>query len=111
MTAVPDARSHPRFKLEIEIQVCSRACIVLMGRTVDISESGIAAMIRIDVPMGELVKLGFALPLGKVMIYALGRETNAFRCGFQFAESNSALELIRHTCRDLAIDQSPIEIA
>jgi hypothetical protein len=57
------------------------------------------------------VKLDFALPLGKIMIYAIGRERNAFRYGFQFAESNSALELIRHTCRDLAIDQSPIEIA
>jgi hypothetical protein len=111
MTAIPETRGYPRFKLEIEIQVCSRACVVLMGRTVDISESGIAAMIRIEAPMGQLVKLDFALPSGKIMIYAIGRERNAFRYGFQFAESNSALELIRHTCRDLAIDQSPIEIA
>ncbi len=111
MAIIPDARDYPRFKLDIEIQVCSRACVVLRGRTVDISESGIAALIRIEVPMGELVKLDFVLPLGKVMIYAIGRERNAFRYGFQFAESNSALELIRHTCRDLAIDRSLIGIA
>jgi hypothetical protein len=84
---------------------------MLMGRTLEISESGIAAMIRIDAPMGELLKLDFALPLGKVKICAIGRERNAFRYGFQFAESNSALELIRHTCRDLAIDQSLIGTA
>ena len=111
MTATTDARRYPRFRLEIEIQVCSRACVVLMGRTVDISESGIAAMIRIEAPMGQLVKLDFALPSGKIMIYAIGRERNAFRYGFQFAESNSALELIRHTCGDLAIDQSLIGVA
>jgi hypothetical protein len=80
-------------------------------RTVDISESGIAAMIRIEVPMSELVKLDFALPLGKVKIYAIGRERNAFRYGFEFAESNSSLELIRQTCCQFALAQSLIEIA
>lgn len=111
MTASPHPGSYPRFKLEIEIQICSRAYVVLRGRTVDISESGIAAMLRIEVPMGELVKLDFSLPLGKVTIYAIGRERNAFRYGFQFAESNPALDLIRQTCRDLAIDQSLIGTA
>ena len=36
---------------------------------------------------------------------------NVASYGFQFTESNSALEIIRPTCRDLAIDQSPIEVA
>jgi hypothetical protein len=61
--------------------------------------------------MGELVKLDFMLPLGRVSIYAIGRQRSAFRYGFQFAESDSALEHIRHICRDLALDQSLIEIA
>jgi PilZ domain len=106
-----DFRGYPRFKLEIDIRVCSRAGVVLTGRTVDISESGIAAMLRMEVPLGELVKLDFMLPLGRIIIYAIGRQRNAFRYGFQFAESDSALEHIRHTCRDLALDQSLIEIA
>ena len=111
MKTTTDFRGYPRFKLEIEIQVCSRACVVLTGRTVDISESGIAAMLRMEVPLGELVKLDFMLPLGRVIIYAIGRQRSAFRYGFQFAESDSALEHIRHTCRELSIDQSLIEIA
>jgi hypothetical protein len=112
MTAITvDARRHPRFKLEVDIRIHSRTSGVLTGRTVDISESGIAAMLRIEVPLGEVVKLDFALPLGEVAIYAIGRQRNAFRYGFQFTESNSALEIIRPTCRDLAIDQSPIEVA
>jgi hypothetical protein len=111
MTATTDARGYPRFKLEIEIHVCSRAGVVLTGRTVDISESGIAAMLRMEVPLGELVKVDFTLPLGRVIIYAIGRQRSAFRYGFQFAESNSALELVRQTCRDFAIDHSLNRIA
>jgi hypothetical protein len=106
-----DARGHPRFKLEVDIRISSRTCGVLMGRTVDISESGIAAMLKVEVPTGEIVKLDFRPPLGQVRIYAIGRQRNAFRYGFQFTELNSALEIIRQTCRDLAVDQSLIEIA
>jgi PilZ domain len=106
-----DARSHPRFKLRVDIRIHSRTCGLLTGRTVDISESGIGIMLKIEVPLGEVVKLDFAVPLGNITIYAIGRQRNAFRYGFQFTESNSALEIIRPTCRDLAIDQSPIEVA
>ena len=101
-----DARGHPRFKLEVDILINSRTCGLLKGHTVDISESGIAVMLRIEVPLGEVVELNLTLPLGHVAIYAIGRQRNAFRYGFQFTESNSALEIIRPTCRDLAVDQS-----
>jgi hypothetical protein len=106
-----ESRGHPRFTLEVDIRIHSRTCGVLTGQTVDISESGIAAMLRIEVPLDEVVKLDFTLPLGKVTIYAIGRQRNAFRYGFEFTESNSALEIIRSTCRDLAVDLSLIWIA
>ena len=83
---------------------------MLKGRTVDISESGIAAMLRLEVPLGELVKLDFTLPLGDVTIYAIGRQRNTFRFGFEFIESNHVHEIIRHTCRDLDVDQALIAI-
>jgi hypothetical protein len=45
-----DARRRPRFKIDVEISINSRTCGLLTGHTGDISESGIAAMLRIEVP-------------------------------------------------------------
>jgi len=56
--------------------------------------------------MGEVVELNFTPPFGPVTTYAIVRQRNAFRYGFQFLESNGANEVIRHSCRQLAVDQS-----
>jgi hypothetical protein len=101
-----DLRRQPRFKIEVDITINSRTCGILKGRSVDISESGIAAMLRIEAPLGEVVKLDFALPCGPMTIQAIGRQRNAFRYGFEFLDSNTTNEIIRRTCRDLAVDQS-----
>jgi hypothetical protein len=101
-----DARRHPRFKLDVEIRVYSRNEPVVRGYTVDISESGIGAMLREEVPLNEVVRLEFTLPLGPVEVHALVRQRNAFRYGFQFLESDSAHDLIAQTCRELAVEQS-----
>jgi len=79
---------------------------MLKGHTVDLSESGISAMLTIEVPMGEVVELDFTLPFGPVKIYAMVRQRNAFRYGFQFLDSNSLQDVIRPTCRQLALEQS-----
>jgi hypothetical protein len=100
-----DARRHPRYKLAVDITVYSRTCGVLRGRTVDISESGISAMLKIEALIGELVELEFTLPLGPVMTYAAVRQRNAFRYGFQFLELDDA-EVIRSTCRQLSVEQT-----
>ena len=99
-----DARRHPRFKIEVDIKINSKTCGTLKGHTVDISESGISAMLRIEVPLGEVVELDFYLPLGPVKIYAVVRQRNAFRYGFQFVESSAAHEIIQSTCRQLAVE-------
>jgi PilZ domain-containing protein len=101
-----DARRHPRFKVAVAVRIHSRTSGVLKGDTVDISESGLAAMFRMEVPMGEVVELSFTLPMGPVAIYAIVRQRNAFRYGFQFLESNGASEIIRQSCRQLAVDQA-----
>jgi PilZ domain-containing protein len=100
-------RSKPRFKIEIDITVNSRTCGVLSGYAVDISESGIAAMLPNEALLGENVELNFTLPSGAVTIQAVVRQRRAFRYGFEFVNSDSMHELIRRTCRDLAIGQSP----
>ena len=103
---IVDARRQPRFKLKVDISVNSRTCGLLKGHTVDISESGISAMLRIEVPLNEVVELNFVLPFGRVTIYAMVRQRNAFRYGFQFMESTFVQEVIRPTCRQLAVEQN-----
>jgi len=101
-----DARRHPRFRLEVDIRIDSRTAGVLKGRTVDISESGISALLKLEVPLGEFVELEFMLPFGPVTVYATVRQRNAFRYGFQFVESHSAHKIIQATCRWLSAQQA-----
>lgn len=101
-----DPRRHPRFTFQTGIRVYARDCEVVRGETVDLSQSGVAAMMRVEVPLGEVVRLEFSVPSGDVEIHAVVRQRNAFRYGFQFLESSSAQDLIGRTCRDLAIKQA-----
>ena len=79
-----DARGHPRLKLEVDIRINSRRCGLLKGLTIDISESGIAAMLTLEAPLREIVELDFTLPSGPVVIFAAARQRNTFRYGFEF---------------------------
>jgi hypothetical protein len=101
-----DARRQPRFKLEVDVRIDSKTCGVLQGHSVDISESGISAMLKLEVPVGELVELKFTLPFGPVTVYATVRQRNAFRYGFQFVESHASHSVIQATCRSLQLEQS-----
>jgi len=100
-----EARRHPRYKLETDIRVYPRNSPVVRGHTVDISESGISAMLRVDVPVGEVVRLEFSLNSTDVEVHALVRQHNAFRYGFQFVGTN-AQDIIARTCRQLSLEQS-----
>ena len=102
---VVDQRHRPRFKIEVAITVNSRTCGRLQGHTVDISESGISAILKLEVPVGEMVELEFTLPFGVVITYAMVRQRNAFRYGFQFVESAGVDKTIRDTCRHLEVEQ------
>jgi mevalonate pyrophosphate decarboxylase len=101
-----DARRHPRHKLEVSICVYPRNASVVRGHTVDISETGISAMLRVEVTVGEVVRLEFELPEGPVEVHAMVRQRNAFRYGMQFVESGSVLASIARTCSQLAMEQS-----
>lgn len=104
---IGDARRHPRFEFKTQIRVYARDSQVARGETVDLSRSGIAAMMRVEVPVGEVVRLEFSVPAGEVEIHAVVRQRNAFRYGFQFLESSSAHDVIGRTCRDLALRAIP----
>jgi c-di-GMP-binding flagellar brake protein YcgR len=102
-------RRRPRYKLQVAIKIYARSQSVLRGDTVDISESGISAMLRDEVPLGEVVRLEFTLPSGEVEVLAVARQRNAFRFGFEFLEDAAAQELIRRACRELAIEEALFE--
>ena len=104
-----EARRHPRYSFEVDIRVYARNSAVVRGHTVDISESGISAMLRVEVPIGEVVRLELTLPLGEVEVLALIRQRSAFRYGFQFVEASSAQDLIGRTCRQLAVAEATPE--
>lgn len=101
-----EARRHPRYKVDIDVRIYPRNSAVVRGHSVDISESGISAMLRDEVPLGEVMRLEFTLPTGDVEIHALARQRNAFRYGFEFLEAISQLEIIQRACRQLAVAQS-----
>jgi hypothetical protein len=102
-----EARRHPRYRLETDIRIYPRNSAVVRGHTVDISESGISAMLRVEVPIGEVVRLEFSLPTGNVDVQALVRQRSAFRYGFQFVvEASTAQEVIWRMCRQLAVEQA-----
>lgn len=95
-----EARRYPRYKLKTDIRVYARSGL-LTGYTVDISESGISAMLTLEVFVGELVELEFGLPSGQVVVRALVRHKTAFRYGFQFLEPD-VQGAIKATCSRLA---------
>lgn len=80
-----DQRRCPRFKLDTELTVHIQGG-TLSGRTVDISETGIAAILPIEVRLGDAVELAFNLPLGPVRVPAVARQRLAFRWGFEFVK-------------------------
>lgn len=101
-----EARRHPRYKLEIDVRIYPRNSAVVRAHSVDISQSGISAMLREEVRIGEVVRLEFTVPSGDVVIHALARQRSAFRYGFEFLEAISQLEIIQRACRQLAVEQS-----
>lgn len=105
-SAQDSPRCEPRFQLAVDITVRTRTRGVLTGRTVDISESGISAILRIDVPLAEMVELNFTLPIGQVKVHAIVRQRDCFRYGFQFLEPTAVQEIIRNTCRQLSVERT-----
>lgn len=100
-----ERRRQSRFKLAVEIVIHSKTAGLVKGQTVDLSENGISAILNFELTIGELVDLDFTLPFGRVTIYAVVRQRSAFRYGFRFAESSFLADVIRPTCRVLAMQQ------
>lgn len=104
---VSEARRKPRFKLAVDISIHSQSSGLLKGRTLDISEIGLGAVLEEDVPVAEVVTLNIPLPSGPVTICATVRQRSSFfRYGFEFLESDPIRGMVQSACRQLAVQQS-----
>ena len=56
------------------------------GRTVEVSESGMSAILPVELHVGETVELEIKLPTTKATARAIVRSRNVFRHGFEFAQ-------------------------
>jgi len=78
-------RCHQRLELETEVTVYSESGMV-PGRALDISESGIAAILPVALKIGETVELRIKLPITVATARAVVRNRNIFRHGFEFLQ-------------------------
>ncbi|HXP43018.1 MAG TPA: hypothetical protein VN833_22385 [Candidatus Acidoferrales bacterium] len=62
----PDAQA--RFRLEVDIRINPKTGGALKGATVDISEYGVSALLKLAVSLGEFVELRFMLPYRPVTV-------------------------------------------
>jgi hypothetical protein len=100
-----DQRRHPRYALEVDIKVETRTCGIVMGDTVDVSETGISAALMEQIPLGEIVRLHFKLSRVHVAVDAAVCQRRAFRYGFQFLGLETTKTMIGFACRQLAVNE------
>ena len=87
------ARRFPRVLMDVDVNIYSQRNGLAPGRTVDISEGGISAVVPIDLFIGETVKMEIRFPLESVTITAVVRSRNVFRYGFEFDQPKTGKEL------------------
>jgi hypothetical protein len=78
-------RRHRRIELEVEVTFHSASGLVL-GRTLDISTSGISAILPVELQVGETMELEIKLPMARATAPAVVRGRNVFRHGFEFVQ-------------------------
>lgn len=86
-TTKTEKRRYPRTAFEVDIVVHSRTAGPVPGRTLEISESGISAILAVELSVGETVDLEISLPLDRTNVKAVVRNRNIFRHGFEFAQA------------------------
>jgi PilZ domain-containing protein len=97
-------RAFPRFLLDIRLLI--RGGEILHGRSKDLGEGGMGAVIPGDIAIGEVVELEFQLPLGHepLTLKAEVRYRQGFQYGFRFLHpTEQQRELIRRATRGLPV--------
>jgi c-di-GMP-binding flagellar brake protein YcgR len=113
MAAQPqvDARRFARCKLDVRVvwvQGHGSTVRGAMGRSVDISEGGISAVLPAKLALGNSSELEFTLPGSKhsIRVKVVLRRAEGFAYGFEFVTlSQKQREEIQRACRTLAVLQ------
>jgi hypothetical protein len=106
-----DARRFPRYEIDTQIAVATVEGTnqrVMHGRSLNISEVGIAGLFVTGVPSGTAVTLKFPVPVARspLRVDAIVRSRSDHRYGFEFMGLNpTQREIIGKTCRTLALLQ------
>lgn len=98
-------RRHPRFKVECGVQVLCGAGAI-QGRTLDLSESGIAVEIPSQMKEGERVVLHFMLPNSehRFGVQATVKYANGSRHGLEFHKlARSESDELWRVCQKLSV--------
>ena len=87
MTELGEARQrrHQRIEMEVEVIVHTDSAL-LPGRTQDISESGMSAILPVELCEGQEVELQIRLPRAAETTRAIVRHRNVYRHGFEFVQ-------------------------
>ena len=78
-------RRHQRIQLEVEVIVRTDSEL-LPGRTHDISESGMSAILPVELGEGQEVELQIRFPQADANTRAIVRHRNVFSHGFEFVQ-------------------------
>ena len=83
--AVREKRRHMRLELEVEVIVRTDRGMI-PGRSQEISEGGMSAILPVELGNGEKVGLEVKLPSTIATTHAIVRDRNVFRHGFEFLQ-------------------------
>lgn len=82
---VREKRRHERLELEVEVIVRTDRAMI-PGRSQEISEGGMSAILPVELGNGEKVELQVKLPSTIATTHAVVRDRNVFRHGFEFLQ-------------------------
>ena len=106
---VREKRRYQRLELKVDVIVRTDSAM-LPGRTQDISECGMSAILPVELREGQEVELQIRLPSATQTIRAIVRHRNVFRHGFEFVEplKRNCQKRSRH--RDTSTRQAPFRV-
>ena len=104
-------RRYQRYEIDTHLRVTFLGVEqrgAMRGRSLDISEAGIAGVFVTEWEVGTPVRLEFSVPVtsSPVMVGGVVRSHSGYRYGFEFVDlSPDQREIISKTCRTLALLQ------
>src|SRR5467141_756515 len=102
-------RRYPRHEIDTELLVTIHGAderATLRGRSLNISEGGMAGVFVTEWDLGTPVLLEFSVPVTRTPVKVKGvvRSHSGYLCGFEFAYLDPVQrDIITRTCRTLAL--------